>query len=317
MDGPLVQPRSRRPARLAALNRDVAGALGRLAARARAARPHAGPPGAAQHAARAARNIASHYDLGNDFYRLFLDETMTYSSAVFASPDQSLADAQRNKYRIIAERAGLGAGTARAGDRVRLGRLRAVRGRRAGLPGDDDHDLAGPAGAGQRARPRGRPARTWWTSSCATTARSRARTTRSSRSRCSRRSGAEYFATFFDACDRALDPGGRLSLQSITFPDAAYETPAPRRQLDPALHLPGRPAARRSRRSSGRPARTRPAAHAASRTSPALRPDAASLADARSWTASDAVRGAWASTTASSGCGSTTSPSARQASRPA
>ncbi len=34
------------------------------------------------------RNIAAHYDLGNDFYRLFLDDTMTYSSAVFASPDQ-------------------------------------------------------------------------------------------------------------------------------------------------------------------------------------------------------------------------------------
>ena len=53
------------------------------------------------------RNIAAHYDLGNDFYRLFLDDTMTYSSAVFASPDQSLADAQRNKYRRIAEGAGL------------------------------------------------------------------------------------------------------------------------------------------------------------------------------------------------------------------
>ena len=56
------------------------------------------------------RNIHAHYDLGNDFYRLFLDETLTYSSAVFASPDQSLADAQRNKYRVIAERAGLHAG---------------------------------------------------------------------------------------------------------------------------------------------------------------------------------------------------------------
>ena len=53
------------------------------------------------------RNIAAHYDLGNDFYRTFLDETMTYSSAVFASPDQSLADAQRNKYRRMAEGAGL------------------------------------------------------------------------------------------------------------------------------------------------------------------------------------------------------------------
>ena len=53
------------------------------------------------------RNITAHYDLGNDFYRLWLDETMTYSSAVFESPGQSLADAQRNKYRIIAERASL------------------------------------------------------------------------------------------------------------------------------------------------------------------------------------------------------------------
>ena len=36
--------------------------------------------------------------------------------------------------------------------------------------------------------------------------------------------GAEYFATFFAVCDRALAPGGRMSLQSITFPDAAYES---------------------------------------------------------------------------------------------
>jgi cyclopropane-fatty-acyl-phospholipid synthase len=36
--------------------------------------------------------------------------------------------------------------------------------------------------------------------------------------------GAQYFATFFEACDRALAPGGRMSLQSITFPDAAYES---------------------------------------------------------------------------------------------
>ena len=35
--------------------------------------------------------------------------------------------------------------------------------------------------------------------------------------------GAGYFATFFDRCDRALAPGGRLSVQVITFPDAAYE----------------------------------------------------------------------------------------------
>jgi cyclopropane-fatty-acyl-phospholipid synthase len=45
--------------------------------------------------------IASHYDLGNDFFRVFLDETMTYSSAVFPHPEASLADASRYKYDLI------------------------------------------------------------------------------------------------------------------------------------------------------------------------------------------------------------------------
>jgi cyclopropane-fatty-acyl-phospholipid synthase len=44
------------------------------------------------------RNISEHYDLGNDFYKLFLDPTMTYSSAIFSSPAQTLAAAQTAKY---------------------------------------------------------------------------------------------------------------------------------------------------------------------------------------------------------------------------
>jgi cyclopropane-fatty-acyl-phospholipid synthase len=46
----------------------------------------------------ARRNIAEHYDLGNDFYRLWLDETMTYSSAYFSEPSQDLGAAQVAKY---------------------------------------------------------------------------------------------------------------------------------------------------------------------------------------------------------------------------
>ena len=49
------------------------------------------------------RNIADHYDLGNDFYRLWLDPTMTYSSAIFAEPHQGLSDGQLAKYRRMAE----------------------------------------------------------------------------------------------------------------------------------------------------------------------------------------------------------------------
>jgi cyclopropane-fatty-acyl-phospholipid synthase len=44
------------------------------------------------------RNIAEHYDLGNDFYRLWLDPTMTYSSALFTAPEQTLESAQTAKY---------------------------------------------------------------------------------------------------------------------------------------------------------------------------------------------------------------------------
>ena len=52
------------------------------------------------------RNIAAHYDLGNDFYALWLDRTMSYSSAVFEAPDESLARAQLRKYRRILQRLG-------------------------------------------------------------------------------------------------------------------------------------------------------------------------------------------------------------------
>ncbi len=48
------------------------------------------------------KNIRAHYDLGNDFYALWLDPSMTYSSALFRSKDESLEAAQKNKYsRII------------------------------------------------------------------------------------------------------------------------------------------------------------------------------------------------------------------------
>jgi cyclopropane-fatty-acyl-phospholipid synthase len=47
------------------------------------------------------RNIAAHYDLGNDFYKLFLDSTMTYSCGVFDTSQISLEQAQINKYEKI------------------------------------------------------------------------------------------------------------------------------------------------------------------------------------------------------------------------
>jgi cyclopropane-fatty-acyl-phospholipid synthase len=56
---------------------------------------------------RDAAAIAHHYDVGNDFYRLVLGESMTYSCARFTSPDASLEDAQAAKYDLICRKLGL------------------------------------------------------------------------------------------------------------------------------------------------------------------------------------------------------------------
>jgi cyclopropane-fatty-acyl-phospholipid synthase len=59
---------------------------------------------------RARRNIAHHYDLGNDFYAAWLDESMTYSSAIFAEPirtEEPLEAAQQRKIRLLLSRLNL------------------------------------------------------------------------------------------------------------------------------------------------------------------------------------------------------------------
>ena len=46
-------------------------------------------------------NIAKHYDLGNDFFSLWLDDTLTYSSAIFEDETKNLSEAQNNKYQKL------------------------------------------------------------------------------------------------------------------------------------------------------------------------------------------------------------------------
>ena len=50
---------------------------------------------------RSKENIAKHYDLGNEFFSLWLDKTLTYSSAIFEQKNQDLSDAQNNKYQKL------------------------------------------------------------------------------------------------------------------------------------------------------------------------------------------------------------------------
>lgn len=64
-------------------------------------RQQANPVGEAQ------KNVAHHYDLGNDFYKLFLDSNMLYSCAYFRQKGESLEQAQRNKLRLLAAKLNL------------------------------------------------------------------------------------------------------------------------------------------------------------------------------------------------------------------
>jgi cyclopropane-fatty-acyl-phospholipid synthase len=56
------------------------------------------------------QNIAAHYDLGNDFYALFLDDTMTYSCGIFEREDSTLAEASAAKYDRICRKLRLAPG---------------------------------------------------------------------------------------------------------------------------------------------------------------------------------------------------------------
>ena len=169
----------------------------------------------------ARRNVAAHYDLGNDFYRLWLDETLTYSSAVFASPSQSLADAQRNKYRLIAAGAGLEAGQHvleigsgwggfalyAAGELgCRVTSITISREQR-----DFAVERVRAAGLADRVDIQLRDYRDVSGTYDAIVSIEMLEAV-----------GAEDLATVFAACAAALRPGGRLSLQTITVPDAGY-----------------------------------------------------------------------------------------------
>jgi len=50
---------------------------------------------------RSKKNISKHYDLGNDFFSLWLDDTLTYSSAIFDNTSKNLSEAQNNKYQKL------------------------------------------------------------------------------------------------------------------------------------------------------------------------------------------------------------------------
>jgi cyclopropane-fatty-acyl-phospholipid synthase len=171
---------------------------------------------------RARRNIAAHYDLSNDLYRLFLDESMTYSSAVFTPETATLEEAQREKYRRMAALAGVERGM----HVLEIG---------SGWGGFALY-AAGELGARvttvtiserQLALARERVALAGLSDLVTVELRDYRQVRGQYDAVVSiemlEAVGHEYFGSYFAAIDRLLRPGGRAAIQSITYPDAAYE----------------------------------------------------------------------------------------------
>jgi cyclopropane-fatty-acyl-phospholipid synthase len=171
----------------------------------------------------ARRNIRHHYDLGNELFDLFLDETMTYSCAVFDREGEPLADAQRRKLRMVC-------------DKLELG--------------PDDHVLEIGCGWGSFALMAAGEfgARvTGITLSPAQADRARARVAAASLAdrieirlqdfrevagtftkvasiEMIEAIGERLLPAYFETIDRVLVPGGRACIQSILIPDARYRS---------------------------------------------------------------------------------------------
>ena len=111
------------------------------------------------------KHIQRHYDLGNDFFRLFLDSKhLMYSCGLYRTPHDSLEKAQDNKLDQIGRKLDLSVRRSHPRNRQRLGRLRRLGGEQVQLPRDDDDDQrravppcarVGAPGGPRRARARG------------------------------------------------------------------------------------------------------------------------------------------------------------------
>jgi cyclopropane-fatty-acyl-phospholipid synthase len=168
------------------------------------------------------RNIRAHYDLGNDFFRLFLDETMTYSCALFDRVDEPLEAAQRRKIRQVLDKAQLAPGMhlleiGCGWGSTALTAAREYGVRVTGLTVSEEQHAWGSA----RIREAGLDDRV--AIEPCDYRHARGSYDRVVSIEMLEAVGHEYFGAFFAAVDRLLAPGGRAVIQVITLPDQRYE----------------------------------------------------------------------------------------------
>ena len=261
------------------------------------------------------RNIVAHYDLGNEFYRLFLDDTLTYSCGIFEREDASLREASIAKYERICRKLALspadhvleiGTGwggfaihaAGRYGCRVTTTTISGPAARAGGRA----HRGGGPRGPGHAAQDGlPRPDRDL----------RQARLDRDDRGR-----GAPLPGRVFPGLRPAPEARRRDAAAGHHHPGPGLRAPGPPGRLHQALHLPGQlhPVGHGDRRF--RDPRERPAHRPPGRHHPPLRAHAAQLAGALLRQHRPGP-GARLPRRASSACGSSTSATARAASRSA
>ncbi len=258
------------------------------------------------------RDIASHYDLGNELFELMLDDTMMYSCAYFPRREMTLSEASTAKLELVCEKLDLGPsdhvieiGAGWGGFAVYAAATRGCRVTTTTISSEQyefARERVAAAGVGDRV-----------TVLCEDYRDLRGRYDKLVSIEMIEAVGWRDFGTFFECCSNLLCSNGSMLLQSITMDDRAYEvekaSPSfirtyifPNGSL-PSLDVIGRCLANRTdMRTVGLEDLT-----------PALRRDPAALArELRG-----ELRSGWSSsatTSASSGCGGCISPTARPAS---
>jgi cyclopropane-fatty-acyl-phospholipid synthase len=186
----------------------------------------------------ARKNIHAHYDLGNEFYASWLDETMTYSSARYAAKDEALAVAQARKYESLARRMDLKAGQSVLEIGCGWGGFAEYAAREVGAKvtaitiSQEQYDFARQrtqrAGLGEQVSIQLVDYRdvTGQFDRVASIEMFEA-------------VGQEYWPTYFGKIAEVLAPGGRAALQIITIQDALFEEYAVRTDFIQKYIFPG------------------------------------------------------------------------------
>jgi cyclopropane-fatty-acyl-phospholipid synthase len=170
---------------------------------------------------RSRRDIAAHYDLGNDLFELMLDPTMTYSCALFEHPDMSLEEASTAKLEAVCAKLGIGRsdhvveiGSGWGSFAVHASRSRGCRVTTTTLS-REQHDVAS-----ERVRAAGVADRV--TVLLDNYRELRGRYDKLVSIEMIEAVGPRDFATFFTRCSDLLAPDGAMLLQAIVIDDRAY-----------------------------------------------------------------------------------------------